>query len=132
MFRKVNRTDAIVCVSLFIAMLTVQLIIFFEHSIEWYKGFYGILSIIKFISLICAVCYVVFGFIKKKFINACIVLQCIGVFFAILQYQAILRRIDPSGGTIGLNTFMVVPYIVGIALAGCVLAIARKATTRRV
>ncbi|MCI8916888.1 MAG: hypothetical protein HFF26_09530 [Oscillospiraceae bacterium] len=131
MSKEFHKADAFISLMLLTAVIIVQASIFFNHSLDWYRGLYQILRIANIAVFLCAAYYAFMGLWKKRAVNACMVLQCLGVLLSTLLCQAILDGMESPGTAVfPMRYSIVAPYIVGIILAAGLAAMLEKVRGR--
>lgn len=118
--KKLNQAVWIISAAALGAAVLVQVLIFWPHSLEWYRGFYYFLGALGLGALAGMVVCLAFLIKDRRILAVSAALPCVGLLMPIVKYRRMITHLSFEGGTSGLRIFVLTPYLICALLGAAV------------
>ncbi|NCE63111.1 hypothetical protein D1159_00600 [Pseudoflavonifractor sp. 524-17] len=118
--KKLNQAVWIISGAALGAAVLVQVLIFWPHSLEWYRGFYYFLGALGLGALAGMVVCLAFLIKDRRILAVSAALPCVGLLMPIVKYRRMITHLSFEGGTSGLRIFVLTPYLICALLGAAV------------
>ena len=125
--KKLNQAVWIISGAALGAAVLVQVLIFWPHSLEWYRGFYYFLGALGLAALAGIAVCAGFTIKDRRILAVSAALSCVGLLMSIAKFRRLIEGITTEGvGEAGLlrgpwlKVFVLTPYLICALLGAAV------------